>query len=202
MGFKKVGLKESLLRKWIPEDDSSFTLESLEKSAGDQTLVVNLFFGESGIDQKSQAFHYAFRQGIKDAAILIYDGHSGLGGHLDLTEIAELRDFKFEFPKDKYQIFFFNSCTSYTYYNARFLQRKVKRGRNQQATKNLDLMVNGLATYFDDEQIGNLALIRAVDRWAKSGVWTSYQTLAKRIDTENLFAVVGDEDNPNRPVKK
>jgi hypothetical protein len=202
MGFQSVEISADLLERWVPEHDSSFTLERLEKKSGKQNLVVNLFFGESGIDEKSQAFHYLFRRGIKDSAILIYDGHSGLGGHLDLAEIAKLRDFEFEFPKDKYQIFFFNSCTSYTYYNARYLQRKMKRGRNQSATKHLDLLVNGLATYFDEEQIGNLALIRAVDRWAKSGVWTSYQTLAKRIDTENLFAVIGDEDNPNKPLKK
>lgn len=200
-GFEPQQISEKEKGRWIPNSDSEFTLEQFSKVSGNQRLVVNLFFGESGINEKSQAFHYAYRTGIRDASILIYDGHSGLGGHLDLQEIAKLRGFRFQFPKEKYQIFFFNSCTSYTYYNARYLQRKEKRGRNPMATKNLDLLVNGLATYFDEAQESNLALVKAVDLWSKSKKWTSYQTLAKRIDSDNLFSVIGDEDNPNTPQK-
>lgn len=200
-GFDLQKVPEKEEQKWIPERDSPYTLEQFSKTSGKHRLVVNLFFGESGIEEKSLAFHHAYRSGIRDASILIYDGHSGLGGHLDLQEIAKLREFRFQFPKDKYQIFFFNSCTSYTYYNARYLQRKEKRGRNLSSTKNLDLLVNGLATYFDESQTGNLALVRAVDLWSKSKKWTSYQTLAKRIDSDNLFSVIGDEDNPNTPIK-
>jgi hypothetical protein len=202
MGFTFEDLTNEQVKKIIPKSDSAFTFEEAFKEYGDAKIRLQLFYGESGMDEKSEAFHYAYRNGIKNASVLIYDGHSGLGDHLDLSKIAKLRNFRFDFPKEKYQIFFFNSCTSYTYYNARYLQRKESARSNKSGTKNLDLLVNGLATYFDEEQVGNLTLIRAIDLWAKNGTWTSYQTLAKRIDTENLFSVIGDEDNPNRPVKK
>lgn len=58
---------------------------------------------------------------------MIYNGHSGLGGHLDLKAIADLQGFRIAPNKNRYQIYFFNSCTSYTYDNTTYFNRKRTR---------------------------------------------------------------------------
>lgn len=167
------------------------------------TMRIRMFYGQTEIWKNNhRPFHFFFRDAIRNAAVLIYDGHSGLGSHLDLEEIRKVRgsQFRFDFPRDKYQIFFFNSCSSYTYYNTLYFQRKRSRakGIDPKGTKNLDILVNGLSTGYDLE--ADVVMLRALHLWAQSGHWTSYQTLAKRMDSENLFTVNGDEDNPTSPV--
>ena len=167
-------------------------------------VAVRMFFGETGLDEDSKPFHYFLRDSLANASIMIYDGHSGLGGHLDLDAIAEVNRFKkpIVLNKKRYQIYFFNSCTSYTYYNALYFREKVSRRAKKskfsdsKGTKNLDILANGLSTSFDVMQNNDLTLISAVDTWAGKGQWTSYKGLAKRIDSDNLFTVNGDEDNP------
>jgi hypothetical protein len=43
----------------------------------------------------------------------------------------------------------------------------------------------------------NFAVLSALDQFAESGKRRSYQQLAKEIDSDNLFGVNGDEDNPS-----
>lgn len=177
-------------------------VEEGTKQSGDITMRVRLFFGETGIDEDSRSFHYFFKDGLANASVVLYDGHSGLGGHLDLDAIAEAEGFRFTMPKNRYQILFFNSCDSYTYYNTKFFQKKRKgrgNGIDPKASKNLDVLANGLGTEFDVEQNENFSLIDAIDDWAAKGKWTSYQKLAAEIDDDNLFTVNGDEDNPTKP---
>ena len=109
--------------------------------------------------------------------------------------------FKFRFDPNRYQIFFFNSCSSYTYYNTLYFNRKRdgRRGLDAKGTLNLDILANGSSTEFGVET--DLDLVKAVILWARIGQWTSYQTLARRLDVGNLFAVNGDEDNPTQPVR-
>ena len=126
---------------------------------------------------------------------MIYDGHSGLGGHLDLADIESTEQFKITPDPSRYQIYFFNSCTSYTYFNTDYFARK-QTSADPRGTKNLDILANGLATAFDVMHDTNLALLRAIDAWSSGKAKTSYQELAAQIDSENLFGVIGDEDNP------
>ncbi len=208
--LEKLGL---VFKKWTAEEIKAIaTLEEEERlpyveegtkvfSNKGITLRVRLFFGESGIDEDSTGFHYFFWDALANASIMIYDGHSGLGGHLDLQAIADLQGFNITPNRDRYQIYFFNSCTSYTYYNASYLQKKRKRGKkfaDPKGTKNLDLLANGLSTAFDTMHNTDMALVNAVHQWLKGGQRTSYQTLAQRIDSDNLFTIIGDEDNPLR----
>jgi hypothetical protein len=164
------------------------------------TIEILVFFGPTGIDEESAAFHYYFKDALENSAVMMYDGHSGLGGHLDLAGIESMRGFRFAPAKNRYQVYFFNSCSSYTYYNDMYFSRK-RTQKDEDGTKNLDIMTNGLATYFSTIQDANGALIKAIDTWASSGKWTSYQELAKQIDSDNLFGVNGDEDNPKSPRK-
>lgn len=170
-------------------------LEKSYTSGPAKKVKVRMFFGGSGINEDSSAFHYFLKDSLERDAMMIYAGHSGLGGHLDLDSIARTEKFKFQFNKDKYQIYYFNSCTSYSYYNRQYFARK-RTSADPAGTKNLDIFTNGLATYMNYIPASIFALLEAVDTWATTQKPTSYQYLAQVIDSNNLFGINGDEDNP------
>lgn len=169
-------------------------------------IRVRLVFGPSGINEANKPFHYFYQNALQNSSIMIYDGHSGLGGHLDLLGIEAVRTqvdgvpFKIHFNKSRYQIFYFNSCSSYTYYNSQYFARK-KSTSDKLGTANLEIVTNGLATLFDIMGTANLTLIRAVNSWSKGEKSFSYQELAKEMDSQNLLGINGDEDNQYKPKK-
>jgi hypothetical protein len=172
-------------------------VEVFHKEASKANLTVTLFFGPTQINEASRAFHYFYKEANEKSSVLIYDGHSGLGGNLDLKVLQEMNGFKLHQTAKRYQIFFFNSCTSYSYYNTLYFYRKAPTSvRNR--TKSLDILTNGLETSFEKDQKTNLALIRAVDQWAEGRKSIDYQDLAESMDQRNLFGINGDEDNPTR----
>ena len=170
-------------------------VEEFSKKLEKATIVVRMFFGATGIDEKSKAFHHFFKDSVENSSIMIYGGHSGLGGHLDLPSIEQTNNFKIQPNQSRYQIYYFNSCSSYTYYNSMFFNRK-KTSSDPKGTKNLDIMTNGLATYFHVIGQTNYAVIQSVELWAAGTARASYQAIAKKIDSNNLFGINGDEDNP------
>ncbi|HEY8279283.1 MAG TPA: hypothetical protein VIH99_06655 [Bdellovibrionota bacterium] len=184
-------------------DANVFVEEAVKTYITGLKLRVRLFFGNIGIDQKSTGFHYFFRDALKNSSVMVYNGHSGLGGNLDLSEIAASHSFRLTPNKNRYQIYFFNSCTSYTYYNTMYFNRKrtksARRLTDPKGTKNLDILANGLSTAFNVMHDTDMALLKAIDKYMARGTWTSYQKLARDIDSDNLFTVNGDEDNPTKP---
>ena len=197
LGFKTRAWTKSEIQAVAPKAAKLPHVDELTKQSEKAKVVIRMFFGPTGIDEDSQAFHYFLKDAIEDQSLMIYDGHSGLGGHLDLPTIEATEGFKFKPSKSRYQIYFFNSCSSYTYYNTMFFGRK-KSASDRKGTRNLDILTNGLATYFHVMHDTNMALLEAIDQWAEGGAPTSYQQLAKEIDSGNLFGVNGDEDNPVR----
>lgn len=93
---------------------------------------------ETGIESNSKVFAEFFKQAVAKADAIIYEGHSGLGGNLNIPEL-ERKAGKFVFPKKK-QIYYFDSCSSYSYYLDHFNAYKTKT--------NIDVVTNGLSSYF------------------------------------------------------
>ena len=196
MGFKALGV-------WTEEQISSIAttelshipyVEELEKQAEKTKIVVRMFFGPSTMDELSHAFHYFLKDALEHSSVMIYDGHSGLGEYLDLETMEEEENFVMQPNPNRYQIYYFNSCSSYPYYNTMFFGRKISE-TDPKGTKNLDVLTNGLSTFFYVLHDTNLAFIRAIDAWANSKARISYQKIAEQIDSGNLFGINGDEDN-------
>lgn len=93
---------------------------------------------ETSIESTSKVFADFFKQAVASADVIIYEGHSGLGGNLNISEL-ERKAGKFTFPNKK-QIFYFDSCSSYSYYLDHFNAYKTKT--------NIDVITNGLSSYF------------------------------------------------------
>lgn len=159
-----------------------------------QNVIIYLFFGPTGIQENSKTFHYFLKYTLENSSVVIYGGHSGLGGNLDLNTIEYYRSFKIKIPKNRYQIYYFNSCSSYPYYNTLFFDRKSSRF-DMNGTKNLDILTNGLSVYFQNLKLTSFALVEAVLNWNFNGKKISYQSLAKMIEDDSLFGISGDEDN-------
>lgn len=170
---------------------------------GEIVISAEMYFGPTGINENSRTFHYLLKNAIENGSLFIYDGHSGLGGHLNIESIEydeqQLNpQFEINFNTNEYQIFYFNSCSSYPYYNTMYFERK-KTMSDPLGTYNLDILTNGLSTYFDVLDRASLSVVTAIEYWAQGKATVSYQELAKAIDSGNLFGINGDEDNPITP---
>ena len=174
-------------------DGASPFVETIQKGK----IVYRFFYGPTGIDEEALGFHWFYKDALENASIMMYEGHSGLGGHLDLDSIEQNLGETIKFSK-RYQIYFFDSCTSYRYYNTAYFERKIT-AKDPKGTKKLDIFTNGLSTAFDAMPAASEALAQALEKainFAQNGTgFVSYQTLAKQIDSDNLFGVNGDEDN-------
>ncbi|MDO9182219.1 MAG: hypothetical protein Q7U04_07410, partial [Bacteriovorax sp.] len=168
-------------------------VETLQKGK----LIYRFFYGPTGINEESLGFHWFYKDALEKASIMMYEGHSGLGGHLDLDSIEQNLGEKIKFSK-RYQIYFFDSCTSYRYYNNAYFERK-RTSSDPTGSKKLDIFTNGLATAFAAMPVASQSIAVALEKalnYAKDGNgFVSYQTLTKQIDSQNLFGINGDEDN-------
>jgi len=146
---------------------------------------VKLYLGDTGINSPDDTFHNYLVPAFAEADVLVYDGHSGLGGNLDLSYFPEVK-----FHPKKYQIFFFNGCSTYPYFNGMFF--KAKGG-----TKYLDIVTSGLPTFAITAGPNVMAFLDGF----LEGKTLSYQTILRRLETSNddtgtyLTGVNGDDDN-------
>ena len=147
-------------------DDLTMTYDSGGRA---RRLVVTMFFGKTQIDEASKAFHWFLRDGLRNSSVVIYDGHSGLGSNLDLPSLEQATHKKFTPNKNRYQIFYFNSCSSFAYYNSMFFNRK-KSDSDPKGTKNLDIVTTGSEAPFDASIETDLDMILAIHNWVRRGI--------------------------------
>ena len=151
-------------------------------------LKIKIFLSDTDINSEDGTFHYYYEKALKTADVIEYEGHSGLGANLSLTELGIEN-----LNKKKYQLYFFNACSTYKYFNKEYI--KAKGG-----SKNLDIILSGLPTYGDSASDNSLAFLGTfLD--AKS---LTFQTIVSRIEDSSdggpyLYSVVGDHDNTWKP---
>jgi len=147
----------------------------------------------------SMEFVKATVHGMQTSDIFLYDGHSGLGGYLSPERLAEDIGRPLELPKNKYQIFVFQGCSTYAYYNTAFFNLK-RSGSDPKGTKNLDIITTGIGAAFDVGAKVDVAFLTSVT----TGQRPSWQTIIDRIHAQEgessaLTHINGDEDNPRNP---
>ena len=150
------------------------------------------------MDPDSADFAQAAVSGMKTADIFLYDGHSGLGGYLSPERLAE-EGGPVTLPRNKYQIFVFQGCSTYAYYNSAYFRLK-RSGSDPKGTKNLDIITTGIGAAFDVGAAVDVAFLTSVTMGARP----SWQTIIDRVHAAEgwnsaLSHVNGDEDNPRSP---
>lgn len=195
-------------RRWTSSDFQSFcksnaafeqTIEELSRQDGNRTVTIRMLWGITSAGSQSFPFHCLLNHAVTNSSIVIYNGHSGLGSSVFLQQLRIDLNLPFYLNKDQYQIFAFNGCSSYGYYNLDFFLEKRSEA-DPQGTKQIDILTNGIAGSFYDLGRMTLSLVDAVLDWSRSGQQTSYQEIIRRMKTSSMTAVNGDEDNAVSPA--
>lgn len=198
-GYEKRRWSDRELNEFIGQQDAHVPLpfvEEFTKTTPRGRIVVRMFFGASSLPGgKARAFHTFLKDALENHSLLLYAGHAGYGASNDLAQIEKASGLRIRPAKDRYQIYLFNSCSSYTSYTSGFFATKSSR-EDPTGKRNLDIISNGLRSYFHVLHEGNIELIRAVDAWAETGERRSYQEIINRLERGYFISVAGDEDNP------
>ena len=167
-----------------------FTSTIHAKTGQTVEVHIQILLADTAIDSKDNTFHFYLIPAFENSDVLIYDGHSGLGGNLDLASIPHVN-----FNPKKYQIFFFNGCSSYSYYNGMFFKAK-------QGTKYLDIVNSGLETSSDSTAPNALAFMNFILKGDLKSYKQALTDLEKSNGASNgtyLTSVSGEKDNTFKP---
>lgn len=184
-------------------DNSHQYQKTLVRNQDGMTTTIDLHL----LSQQTQEFMDVAANGMRKSDIFIYTGHSGLGGYLSLDRFREAVSKRFTLPKNKYQVYFFNGCSTYSYYNYDFME--MKRTPEERASdpenikdrsKYLDVITNGIAMYLDGSPSHDFAIIKGLI----GGKRPSWQEMLQEMydsdpEYSALTMVNGDGDNPKNP---
>lgn len=145
VGFEKLNrdLRSAGFIQEIVQKKFTSPLYIFRKKVGSIDVEIHHLLADTEIDARSDRFAQFFKESIETADVLMYLGHSGLGANLDI-ESLESRAGEFQFQPNKKQIFYFDSCASYSYYLELF--------RMQKRRSKIDLVTNGLSSYFTQSE--------------------------------------------------
>jgi hypothetical protein len=148
------------------------------------------------VNPDSASFVQAAADGLETADIFIYDGHSGLGGYLSIERFQTALGRNLKLPVDKNQIFYFNGCSTFSYYNGDFFDLK-KTTQDPEGRINLDVLTTSIGATFDIGARHDIELITSITL-GKRPSWQSILDNIYRVDRSQsaLTHVNGDEDNP------
>lgn len=185
-------------------DDESF--------AGSQSIIGHEFSGligdvnykikvvvNAGIDQMT-LFAKSFAQ--DHDGFFAWFGHSRVGSGFDAAQFQSILKNNHELFSitNQYQIVYWGGCNSYTYYTLPFFKFKSDLNpiEDPNGTRNLDIISNGMPSYFNLNSSNAGVVLRALLKWPKEKV--TYQAMIKEIEKQSwgdiiLTNVLGDEDN-------
>ena len=192
LGFTESTWSQAQIEKiYIAKDGFVPYISEFNLSGKTAQIRVRLILSDTGYNHNSKAFHTFLKESLENESVVVYNGHSGIGQNLNLSNIESLRGFKFRFNPN-YQIYFLGSCVPYAYYTDMFFNRK-KTTDDPKGTLRLDIFTYGQESSFANNE--DHTLTEALVRWAQKGKKTSYQDM---IDSSPnyYFGVNGDEDNP------
>ncbi len=151
------------------------------------------------LDPNSTDFVTKAAEGMETGDVFIYDGHSGLGGYLDIGRFSRDIGRSLKLPVDKQQVFYFNGCSTYSYYNADYFTLKAT-AQDPAGTRKLDIVTTSIGADFAVGARQDLVLLRDLTQNARPS-WQTILTDMYNIDPSlsPLNHINGDEDNPTSP---
>lgn len=137
--------------------------------------------------------------GLENADVFIYDGHSGLGGYLNLERFEGTLGRKLKLPMTKSQIFYFNGCSTFSYYNGDYFDLK-KSAQDPEGNTNLDVITTSIGANFDIGARHDVSFITGLVDGSRPS-WQQIMNQIYKVDKSQtaLTHVNGDEDNPATP---
>ena len=170
--------------------DSRHNLLTLRRGAYDVRIDLYL------VDPDSKKFMELAANGLENSDVFLYDGHSGLGSYLNLPRFREILGRPLKLPIGKSQIFYFNGCSTFPYYNADYFDLK-RTAKDPNGSRNLDIITTSVGATFDVGAGHDAAFLTGLFL-GKKPTWQSILNDIYRVDPaeSTLTHVNGDEDNP------
>lgn len=165
----------------------------------DKDIVVNIVIA-AGVDQM-ELFAKSFAH--DHDGFFGWFGHSRVGSGFDADKFWQMliRNNSYYSVSEKYQMVYWGGCNSYSYYTLPFFEFKshVANGIDPNGTKGLDIIANGLPSYFMLNADNAAIVLNHLLSWNKRA---SYQIIVNELEAranregiDVLVAVLGDEDN-------
>ncbi|NUN07495.1 MAG: hypothetical protein HUU57_17255, partial [Bdellovibrio sp.] len=169
--LRKNGFSETVVASYANRPILQFE-KTLKKKDGSMVAVrITRLLAETAIAKKNVTFAKFFKDAMKNADVVIYAGHSGLGGNLDIASLEDKAG-ALEFTLGKQQLLFLDGCSTYSYYLSMFADRAPK---NQ-----LRILTNGLVSYFTYEPHTHIALLKRLFKVNESPTWSEVLTDMER----------------------
>jgi hypothetical protein len=180
--LKKAGFK-------VVKSESTNRHRTFVKSKNGVDFSVNMHL----TDPNTKDFVKRAKDGLENSDVFIYDGHSGLGGYLFFDRFEEELGTPLNLDKNKKQIYYFNGCSTFSYYNAAYFAAK---GGNE----SLDVITTSIGALFS---IGARHDVKVIEHLT-SGQRPTWQKIMDDVfnmspEETALTHVNGDEDNPTQP---
>ena len=160
--FREQGFKETILARYENRPVHQFEKVFRKRNGEVVRTRITRLLAETGVASKNVTFSKFFKNAVKTADIVIYAGHSGLGGNLDISSIEEKAG-PLEFDRRKHQIFFFDGCSTYSYFLDMFAVQKTKG--------QIKIMTNALLSYFAYEGVTHRAFYRQLFKVNSDPSW-------------------------------
>lgn len=143
----------------------------------------------SQAESHTPEFDERYAAATADADVVTYDGHSGLGKNIRaVTSVASVKP-------GQYQVWFLDGCNSLGYLDDNFTARR-RDANGGQDTKFVDIIGNALPSMWPGGESTSFKLIRALANLAQP---KNYGEILTEFPTDQVPAVVGDEDNTFTP---
>jgi hypothetical protein len=131
-----------------------------------------------------------FAQQLRTKEIVIYDGHSFYGS-------LDVLDEKANYPEDKYQILFMNSCWSYEYYTKQVFRHKATEA-DPKGWANVDIVNDTESGWFHNMEDMTRILLTNLLAGAESG---GVDSQGRQFSWQNIIGVMNDEAIRSQEVR-
>ena len=169
------------------------TIKGTTKIGGEDKPVTITCLQVDALYQTGSEFDGRYDPLSEKADMVIYNGHSELSKNTnDLARRGKV-------TKNKYQIFFFDSCDTYAYLDTKLTDRRIETNGadvDPKGSKYLDVATNVLPSYFSNYASSSLSLFDAL---LKKDAPKTYNQILAELPADQVVVVSGEEDNSFRP---
>ena len=152
----------------------------------DHRVVVTALLVDN-IRTAPRAFNERYAQLSKNADLIVYNGHAGLGANI--RALAR----KGSWVEGQYAVIFMNGCDTYAYVDsALFDAHAAVNGDDDRGTKYADLVTNALPSFFSSMPMATMALVRGLLGFKDP---QTYEQMFRDVDRSQVILVSGEEDN-------
>lgn len=138
------GFTKKEIRRHINRPYNRYTRSLVLNDGAEIEIKIHSLLVDTHIKSREKTFGKFLKKAFKNGDVVAYIGHSGLGNNLAIP-LLENKVGKITFNDNKRQIFFFNTCFSYSHYLAPFEQIK---SNNQ-----LAIITCGLGLLFENSSL-------------------------------------------------